>query len=59
MNSEKVLEIFKEITRIPRESGHEEPMTAYLQQFAKDRNLECRTDKIGNVCIVKEASAGM
>ena len=58
MNSEKVLEIFKEITRIPRESGHEEPMTAYLQQFAKDRNLECRTDKIGNVCIVKEASAG-
>ena len=58
MNSEKVLEIFKVITRIPRESGHEEPMTAYLQQFAKDRNLECRTDKIGNVCIVKEASAG-
>ncbi len=58
MNSEKVLSIFKEITRIPRESGHEEPMAAYLQRFAKDRNLECKTDKTGNVCIVKEASKG-
>ena len=58
MNSGKVLEIFKEITRIPRESGHEEPMTAYLQQFAKDHNLECKTDKIGNVCIIKEATEG-
>lgn len=58
MNSSKVLEIFKEITRIPRESGHEEPMTAFLQQFAKDRNLECKTDATGNVCIIKEASPG-
>ena len=58
MNSSKVLEIFKDITRIPRESGHEEPMTAYLQQFAKERNLECKTDATGNVCIVKEASPG-
>lgn len=58
MNSEKVLSIFKEITRIPRESGHEEPMTAFLQHFAEERHLECKTDKIGNVCIVKEASKG-
>lgn len=58
MDSQKVLELFKEITRIPRESGHEEQITAYLQQFAKDRNLECKTDRIGNVCIVKEATPG-
>lgn len=58
MNSEKVLSIFKEITRIPRESGHEEPMTAFLQRFAEERHLECKTDKTGNVCIVKEASKG-
>ncbi|MBO5633897.1 MAG: aminoacyl-histidine dipeptidase [Bacteroidales bacterium] len=58
MNSSEVLEIFKEITRIPRESGHEELMTAFLQDFAKRRNLECRVDPIGNVCIVKEASPG-
>ena len=34
MNSEKVLSFFKEITKIPRESGHEEHIIAYLQQFS-------------------------
>ena len=58
MNSEKVLSIFKEITRIPRESGHEEPMTAFLQRFAEERRLECKTDRTGNVCIAREASKG-
>jgi len=58
MNSSKVLEIFKEITRIPRESGHEERMTAFLNDFAKGRNLECRVDEVGNVCIIKEAAPG-
>ena len=58
MDSASVLSFFKEITKIPRESGHEEPMTAYLQQFAASRGLECRTDKTGNVLIVKEAAPG-
>lgn len=58
MNSEKVLEFFKEIVTIPRESGHEEHIIAYLQNFAEKRSLECRTDEAGNVLIVKEASAG-
>ena len=58
MNAATVLDFFKEITRIPRESGHEGPMTAYLQEFAKTRKLECRTDKTGNVVIVKEAAPG-
>ena len=58
MDSGKVLEIFKEITRIPRESGHEEAMKAYLQQFARNHNLECKTDATGNVCITKPASKG-
>lgn len=58
MNSEKVLSFFKEITEIPRESGHEEHIIAYLQKFAADRNLECRTDDAGNVLIVKGAAAG-
>ena len=34
MNSEKVLSFFKEITKIPRESGHEEQIIAFLQKFA-------------------------
>lgn len=58
MNSEKVLSIFKEITAIPRESGHEEHIIAYLQKFAADNGLECRTDEAGNVLIVREASEG-
>ena len=58
MNSESVLSFFEEITRIPRESGHEEHIIAYLQKFAAERNLECRTDEAGNVLIVKEAAPG-
>ena len=58
MDAQNVLDIFKEITKIPRESGHEGPMTAFLQDFAKARGLECRTDKTGNVVIVKEAAPG-
>ena len=45
MNSESVLKIFKEITDIPRESGHEEKMTAWLQLFAAQRNLDCKNLK--------------
>ena len=58
MNSEKVLSYFKEITKIPRESGHEEHIIAYLQKFAAENNLECKTDDAGNVLIVKEAAPG-
>ena len=58
MNSDKVLYFFKEITKIPRESGHEELIVEYLQKFAADRSLECKTDEAGNVLIVKEASSG-
>ena len=58
MTSENVLSFFKEITKIPRESGHEEHIIAYLQNFAAEHNLYCRTDEAGNVVIVKEAASG-
>ena len=58
MNSETVLSYFKEITKIPRESWHEEHIIAYLQQVAAANNLECKTDEAGNVLIVKEAAPG-
>ncbi|MGN1216123.1 MAG: aminoacyl-histidine dipeptidase [Candidatus Cryptobacteroides sp.] len=56
--TDRILEYFKEITKIPRESGHEERMREYLIRFAHSKGLECRTDAAGNVCIVKEASQG-
>jgi len=58
MDSASVLKFFQEITCIPRESGHEEKIGRYLQDFAAQRKLGCKTDKTGNVLIVKEASAG-
>ncbi len=58
MLSDKVLDLFERITEIPRESGHEEKITAFLQEFARSRSLECRTDAAGNVVIVREASEG-
>ena len=58
MNSEKILSFFKEITTVPRESGHEEQIIAFLQKFASDRNLAQKTDAAGNVLIVKEAAPG-
>ncbi len=58
MDATRVLEIFKEITRIPRESGHEEPITAWLLEWAKAHGLEAKRDEIGNVCITREAAPG-
>ena len=53
-----VFSFFFEICKIPRESGNEAGMTRFLEQFARDRNLEYETDKTGNVVIRKEASPG-
>ncbi len=58
MDSKSVLAIFEEITAIPRESGHEGPMTEYLCKWAEARGLECRTDAIQNVLIARPASPG-
>lgn len=58
MRSERVLDIFKEITRIPRESGHEGPVTEWLCAWAKDRGLQYKRDATGNVLIIREAAPG-
>lgn len=58
MDSSKVLDFFKEITKIPRESGHEELMASYLIDFALSHGLEHKKDKAGNVLIIKEATPG-
>ena len=58
MTSEQVLSHFREIMTIPRESGHEEHIIAYLQKFAADRGMDCRTDEAGNVLITIPATPG-
>lgn len=49
-----VIEIFKEISKIPRESGNEEKIADYLCEFAEKRNLENYRDKYNNVIIKKK-----
>ena len=58
MTTDRILAIFSEIICIPRESGNEQHIIAYLQDFAKKNNLPCKTDKIGNVLITKNATPG-
>ena len=58
MQTQQILDTFKDILTIPRESGHEEQIIAYLQNFAKEHSLQCTTDKAGNVLIVREAAPG-
>ncbi len=49
---------FDAITRVPRPSKKEEKIIAFLEEFARIRNLPCRKDGAGNICISKPASAG-
>ena len=58
MNSKDILEIFKEITTVPRESGHEEKIIEWLLAYAKNHNLKAKRDEVGNVVIIKEADKG-
>lgn len=59
MNNSKIFEIFDQITKIPRESGKEEKITAFLINFALERNLEYRSDSANNLVIIKPATKGM
>ncbi|SHJ18263.1 aminoacyl-histidine dipeptidase [Pseudobutyrivibrio xylanivorans] len=56
---ERVFHYFEEICIIPHPSYHEEKISAYLVNFAKEHNLEYYTDDLYNVIMIKEASKGM
>lgn len=49
-----VINFFKEISLIPRNSGNEKPIQEYLINFAKVRNLLYYADEYGNVIIYKK-----
>lgn len=53
-----VWHFFDEILTIPRPSKHEEKISAYLQKFGHDRQLETLADEVGNVLIRKPAHPG-
>lgn len=49
---------FYALNQVPRESGHEEGISNFLVNFAKERNLEVSQDEMWNIIIRKPASAG-
>lgn len=58
LEPKRVMEIFDEITKVPRPSKKEEKIRQYLLDFAKKHDLAAKTDKVGNVVITKPATPG-
>lgn len=52
-------QIFDSICAIPRPSKHEEKVSAWIQNWAKELGLAVKEDKVGNLIISKAATAGM
>ena len=50
---------FYRLTQIPRPSGHEESVRAFVVDFATRLGLEWLVDEAGNVIVRKPATAGM
>ncbi len=50
---------FYRLTQVPRPSKHEEKVRAMLKEFAKENNIECREDEVGNIIMKKPATPGM
>ena len=49
---------FNEISQIPRPSFHEEKISDFIVEFAKERGLKYKQDEVFNVIVEKEASKG-
>jgi len=50
----RVIELFKEITKIPRCSGTHQPFIDYVQKFAKKNNYISKIDNANNIVCFKE-----
>lgn len=53
-----MFEYFREICKIPRESGNEEGMRQYLLSWARENGFEAIRDSVGNIIIRTEATPG-
>lgn len=53
-----VFGFFEDICNIPHTSYHEQKLSDYCVNFAKERNLYYEQDKMGNVIIIGEATKG-
>jgi len=55
---EIVFGIFSQISKIPRESKHEEKIRSWVKEFATDNNVDYKEDSVGNLLLYGQASAG-
>ena len=58
IESKEVFRWFEEISKIPRESGHEKEISDFLVKFSKERNFEVHRDSVNNVIIKKCGTTG-
>ena len=58
LDAKKVIEYFAEVSKIPRKSGEEKKIREYLENFAKNRNLQYVKDEYENIIIYKPATTG-
>jgi dipeptidase D len=56
--TKQILDLFEQISAIPRCSKHEEKIGAFLLDWAGKHGLEAKKDKVGNVLIKVKASPG-
>ena len=49
---------FEAICSIPHPSKHEEQIRAHISNWAKEKNIPCVQDTVGNLILTKPASAG-
>ncbi len=52
----RFLQLFYKISKIPRESGKEEKFASFLEEFAKEHHLHCFRDESNNVLIKKKGN---
>lgn len=58
LEPKEIFYYFEEICNIPHGSGNTEAISNYLAEFAKKKGLEYKQDALGNMIIIKEATAG-
>lgn len=59
LHPQPLLNYFEEICQVPRPSKKEDKIRNFLLDFAQKNNLEAKTDKAGNVLILKPATREM
>ena len=50
---------FEQICQVPRPSKKEEKIIAFLMSWARENNIEAKKDEVGNILMMKPATAGM